>query len=205
LEASLARKNKSEKKKIEIIKAFEDVILERGLDNVRMADVAQIVGIDRSSLHYYFPTKGALVQKVIEHIVTQYSRSEDEQVTSDDPLDRLEEYLDYSFGPNYHQPRESKLIDAIDIVSARSMTQENAVYQIYKRSELVAEKFFLNAFPDLPERDVKSTANAVHMLVEGYVVFIELGFPTERRLSARKLAMDSLEKLKLQQFRQNQK
>ncbi|MBM7788081.1 TetR/AcrR family transcriptional regulator [Tenggerimyces flavus] len=47
-----------------------EVIRQHGLANLRTRDVAARAGITVATLHYYFPTKEALVRAVIEHAIT---------------------------------------------------------------------------------------------------------------------------------------
>lgn len=47
-------------------------IAERGFEGLRVRDVAQEAGINNATLHYYFPTKEALIQSVVEHLMQEF-------------------------------------------------------------------------------------------------------------------------------------
>jgi AcrR family transcriptional regulator len=59
-------------------------IAERGFEGLRVRDVADEAGLNSATLHYYFPTKEALIQAVVEHILTLFSEP---RVTADAPSD----------------------------------------------------------------------------------------------------------------------
>ena len=47
-------------------------IAERGFEGLRTRDVAAEVGVNIATLHYYFPTKEALIRAVVEHAMTRF-------------------------------------------------------------------------------------------------------------------------------------
>lgn len=51
----------------QLVEAAFDLIAAKGLEGLRLRDVAAVVGLDQSTLHYYFPTKEDLVRQVVEH------------------------------------------------------------------------------------------------------------------------------------------
>lgn len=53
----------------EILEAAKLVFQEKGYRNTQMGDIAKLVGINRSNLHYYFRTKERLFQEVFSPIV----------------------------------------------------------------------------------------------------------------------------------------
>src|SRR5204863_3934861 len=51
-----------------LVRAAFEVIAEKGLEGLRTRDVADHVGINIATLHYYFDTKEALLAAVVEHV-----------------------------------------------------------------------------------------------------------------------------------------
>src|SRR6266496_4069965 len=49
-----------------LVQAAFDAIAERGFEGLRTRDVAAQVGVNIATLHYYFPTKEALIRGVVE-------------------------------------------------------------------------------------------------------------------------------------------
>lgn len=54
-----------------LIEAAYRIIAEQGLKGLRTRAVAAQVGLTHATLHYYFPTKEALIQEVIDYAVFQ--------------------------------------------------------------------------------------------------------------------------------------
>jgi AcrR family transcriptional regulator len=73
----------------EVVSAAYSLIAEKGFEGLRTREVADKVGINSATLHYYFPTKEALIQGVVEHLMQELRTS---RAKPKDPLlalDRL--------------------------------------------------------------------------------------------------------------------
>ena len=57
----------------EVIRAASALIAQKGMEGLRTREVAERVGINSATLHYYFPTKEALIQGVVEDLMEQLS------------------------------------------------------------------------------------------------------------------------------------
>jgi AcrR family transcriptional regulator len=55
----------------EVVRAAYAIIFEKGMEGLRTRDVADKVGINSATLHYYFPTKEALIQGVVEYLMQE--------------------------------------------------------------------------------------------------------------------------------------
>jgi AcrR family transcriptional regulator len=55
-------------RKTDLIKAACEIIAEKGFEGLRIRDVASHVGINPASMYYYFPTKEALIEDVVEFV-----------------------------------------------------------------------------------------------------------------------------------------
>jgi len=63
---------RSERRRQELVQAAFNQIAERGFEGLRTRDVAAEVGVNIATLHYYFPTKEALIGGVLEHAMTRF-------------------------------------------------------------------------------------------------------------------------------------
>ncbi|SRR5712692_1362120 len=63
---------KSERRRQELVQAAFHQIAEHGFEGLRTRDVAAAVGVNIATLHYYFPTKEALIRGVLEHAMTRF-------------------------------------------------------------------------------------------------------------------------------------
>lgn len=55
----------------EVLRAAYSLIADKGFEGLRTREVAEKVGINSATLHYYFPTKEALIQGVVEHLMRE--------------------------------------------------------------------------------------------------------------------------------------
>ncbi len=66
------QRTRSERRREELVLAAFNQIAEHGFEGLRTRDVAAEVGVNVATLHYYFPTKEALIGGVLEHAMTQF-------------------------------------------------------------------------------------------------------------------------------------
>lgn len=80
-----------------LVRAAQELIADRGFEGLRIREVADRVGINNATLHYYFPTKQALVRGVVDDIVGRLER-----VPTGDadlrPRDALRAHFDHVLG-----------------------------------------------------------------------------------------------------------
>ena len=84
--ASVASRNK---RSLEVVSAAYSLIAEKGFEGLRTREVADKVGINSATLHYYFPTKEALIQGVVEHLMQELRTSRAKPRDPQSALDRL--------------------------------------------------------------------------------------------------------------------
>ena len=60
-----------------ILDAAEKVFAEAGFGGATMQLIADVAGLPKANLHYYFPTKEALYRQVVQNIFTDWLRAAD--------------------------------------------------------------------------------------------------------------------------------
>lgn len=65
------------------------VLAESGFEGLRTRRVAEVAGVNHASLHYHFSTKEALIQALVERILTRFAEIHSGESPSGSPLDRL--------------------------------------------------------------------------------------------------------------------
>jgi len=89
------RKDVSEKRKNQILKAAQKIFSEVGFHKARMADIAESSGLSKGSLYWYFENKNAIIIHLLERIFEPELREFRKLVDDERPaLERLEIYLD---------------------------------------------------------------------------------------------------------------
>lgn len=83
-----------ERRRSLIVAACEQ-IAEKGFEGFRVRDVASQVGINNATLHYYFPTKEALIQAVVDYIMGQFLTVHDPNLPKEPetPLEALQAHF----------------------------------------------------------------------------------------------------------------
>jgi len=72
-EKETKRRPSTKARRKELVQIAYGLIAEKGLEGLRTRDVAEAAGIDTGTLHYHFPSKEALEQAVVEHLVQDFS------------------------------------------------------------------------------------------------------------------------------------
>src|SRR5919204_2386182 len=73
-----------------LVRAAYDLLAERGFEGLRTRDVAAKVGVNIATLHYYFPTKEALIRGVVEHAMSRFQTT---LTPHGSPRDQLRNHL----------------------------------------------------------------------------------------------------------------
>jgi AcrR family transcriptional regulator len=78
--------NTQEKRRQELVLAAFHQIAERGFEGLRTRDVAAEAGVNIATLHYYFPTKEALIRGVLEYAMGRFRSTLAPHGSPDDQL-----------------------------------------------------------------------------------------------------------------------
>lgn len=78
------------KRRQELVLAAYELIGENGFEGLRTRDVAARVGVNIATLHYYFPTKEALIEGVLEHAMMRFRST---LAPHGSPADQLRNHL----------------------------------------------------------------------------------------------------------------
>lgn len=89
-----------------ILKAARDLFTRKGFAAVRMQDIADEAGINRTLLHYYFRTKEKLFEKIFTEAIEQVFPNVQEILNSDEPLfvkieQLISQYIDFAMAHPY--------------------------------------------------------------------------------------------------------
>jgi len=76
-----------------LVEAAYQCIAGKGFSGLRTRDVAAQVGITHATLHYYFPTKVALIQAVIDYAVFQRLLQNVPHYEGNTPLEQIHRFL----------------------------------------------------------------------------------------------------------------
>ncbi len=148
-------------------------IAERGFEGLRIHDVAQEAGINNATLHYYFPTKEALIQGVVDHLIEEFSDQRESSSFSKlgNPMDELRLEFDDTLRRIRERPDQIVVFTELlirslrDPVIASIFGQLDAGWREYLEaviSQGIREGLFR------PDLDLKVAATVIMALFKGY-------------------------------------
>ena len=101
-----ARRLKSERM---IMVAAEKVFAEAGFGGATMQLIADVAGLPKANLHYYFPTKEALYRRVVQDIFQVWLKAADIFDQASGPVEGIGAYIDAKMEISRRHPAGSKV------------------------------------------------------------------------------------------------
>lgn len=92
-----------------IICAAEKVFALKGFKGATTQEIADLAGLPKANVHYYFKTKADLYTAVLEDIVVVWKKDADAFGMSDDPTIAISEYIRSKMGHSFERPYGSKV------------------------------------------------------------------------------------------------
>ncbi|KEO60458.1 TetR family transcriptional regulator C-terminal domain-containing protein [Thioclava indica] len=92
-----------------ILKAAETVFAEAGFGGATMQLIADMAGLPKANLHYYFATKEALYRRVVERIFTTWLEAADVFDEAVGPAEGIGAYIDAKMEISRSHPNGSKV------------------------------------------------------------------------------------------------
>jgi TetR/AcrR family transcriptional regulator len=92
-----------------ILKAAETVFAEAGFGGARMQLIADMAGLPKANLHYYFETKEALYRRVVERIFNIWLEAADVFDAAEGPAEGIGAYIDAKMEISGRHPNGSKV------------------------------------------------------------------------------------------------
>ena len=104
-----------------ILPAALHVFSRKGFKGTTMADVADQAGLPKGNLFYYFSSKQALYQTVLEHILEDWMTPLDSLHASADPREALEQYVRQKMAFSFEHADASRLFAGEMLQGAQSL------------------------------------------------------------------------------------
>ncbi|WP_373050752.1 TetR/AcrR family transcriptional regulator [Thalassovita aquimarina] len=92
-----------------ILAAAEKVFSEAGFGGATMQLIADMAGLPKANLHYYFPTKESLYRQVVENIFQFWLQAADVFDDADGPAEGIGAYIDAKMEISRRHPSGSKV------------------------------------------------------------------------------------------------
>ncbi|WP_022704790.1 TetR/AcrR family transcriptional regulator [Pseudorhodobacter ferrugineus] len=92
-----------------ILSAAEKVFAEAGFGGATMQLIADVAGLPKANLHYYFTTKEELYRRVVQDIFEIWLHAADSFDNAPDPATGIGAYIDAKMNISRHHPHGSKV------------------------------------------------------------------------------------------------
>lgn len=92
-----------------ILNAAEKVFAEAGFGGATMQLIADLAGLPKANLHYYFPTKELLYRQVVQNIFMDWLQAADVFDAASGPAEGLGAYIDAKMEISRRHPAGSKV------------------------------------------------------------------------------------------------
>ena len=104
-----SRQNRRRESEKLILRAAEKVFAEAGFGGATMQIIADVAGLPKANLHYYFPTKEALYRQVVENIFQDWLKAADFFDAAPGPVEGIGAYIDAKMEISRRHPDGSKV------------------------------------------------------------------------------------------------
>jgi TetR/AcrR family transcriptional regulator len=92
-----------------ILRAAEKVFAEAGFGGATMQLIADLAGLPKANLHYYFPTKEDLYRRVVQDIFEIWLHAAEAMDNAPGPVEGIGAYIDAKMEISRHHPDGSKV------------------------------------------------------------------------------------------------
>ncbi len=120
-----------EKKKRDIALSAADLILQKGVHNITVTEVAKAAGIGKGTVYEYFKTKNEIVFELVNTLLQEYSKQLKEEL---DKLHTTKEKI-RAFSRFYYAPEQEKLRKLYkEFISISLITQDREMIEFNEKS-----------------------------------------------------------------------
>ena len=106
---SMSKKDRRLESERMIMMAAEKVFAEAGFGGATMQLIADVAGLPKANLHYYFPTKEALYRRVVQDIFQVWLKAADIFDQASGPVEGIGAYIDAKMEISRRHPSGSKV------------------------------------------------------------------------------------------------
>ena len=107
--SSMSKKDRRLESERMIMVAAEKVFAEAGFGGATMQLIADVAGLPKANLHYYFPTKEALYRRVVQDIFQVWLKASDIFDQASGPVEGIGAYIDAKMEISRRHPAGSKV------------------------------------------------------------------------------------------------
>ena len=151
----------TEQRRKELVRAAFNQIAEHGFEGLRTRDVANEVGVNIATLHYYFPTKESLIQGVLDQAMAKFRST---LAPHGSPSDQLRNHLRAVRKLMVDEPQVATVIGELALRSTRDKSIASIMDKMYEYWHLTMRGLLRRAVREggaSPELDSDAVASLI--------------------------------------------
>lgn len=189
----MGRKSLATERTQQILDAFEDCIVEFGLDGATLQRVADRAGVKLSMIDHYIGKRETLVKVMVERFTMTYQRETNAWLQMLPLENRLERLVDFYFSEVgvFYRPKDTIILTELLALGDRDPDVKQQVLSLYQSFDDSFYTVVRRANPDASDDVCRRAAYLLLTLWVGHATMRWLGFDAERHEWVR----DSAEKM----------
>jgi AcrR family transcriptional regulator len=176
----MGRPSLAESRRAQILDAYEECVLQFGMEASSLEAIADQAGIKRSVVRHYMGNRAELRRAFVERIISRATGAYQEALADQRRVGGIEGVIDYIAGPEFPDKREDALIDALFAASHSDPSVRAQLRKRYVAFQRAVASELRAAFPDAEGAEVSGVAYALVCLAYGSASMQDLGIPYRR-------------------------
>ena len=171
----MGRKSLAAERRMDILNAFEQCILERGIEGTSFQHIAQVLGMDRKMISHYFGNREALIDAMTQRIDNRFNSRMNETLANLEQSASIIELLETFYEQNEANEQTEILWAEITAYATRSEAVRDRLRQSYDRMLWSIGEALKREYPDVPKKHFQAAIYTIAILIERSSMFEWLG------------------------------
>ncbi|MEM8612396.1 MAG: TetR/AcrR family transcriptional regulator [Cyanobacteria bacterium P01_H01_bin.105] len=171
----MGRKSLAAERREDILNAFEQCILERGIEGTSFQHIAQVLGMDRKMISHYFGNREALVDAVTQRIDNGFNSRMNEALANLGQSASIIELLETFYDQNESNEETEILWAEITAYATRSEAVRDRLRQSYDKMLWSVGEALKRDYPNVPKKRFQAAVYTIAILLERSSMFEWLG------------------------------
>ena len=129
--------------------------------------IGEVIGLDGSTIHYYYPTKADLLSAMFERMAVVQWEWTEETLSMLPEEGRALSLVEHVFSASLDRPRVAKLLNALSYAAEKGRDLRRRLKRIYRSLDEALLAEFEKSFPNAPLERRQAMAYAIASLGEG--------------------------------------
>ena len=163
----MGRKSMAAERREDILDAFEQCILERGIEGTSFQHIAQVLGMDRKIISHYFGNREALVESMTQRIVDIFDAHTSEALLESEPSARVMDLVDIFHNHQLNSTERVEILWAeISAYATRSEVVRDRLRCSYDKMFWTVGELMKREYPHVPEERLQTAIYTITVLID---------------------------------------